>query len=200
VVDTEAAIFLDPIPDFITASGTASFAGGQASTTIHPSDYLVASIMLCSPLEVTVDSTVIDGGWESSDLDLDTSIVENLIGARFHGILTNRLPVGVSAEILLGPDSASLYTNPQVRLGPIVMNPGIVGPDGRVTEAVVSQVVLDIDSTQLRVLENDTLWIGELLTLLGAGDTTVRMTASDSLAIRGWLDVDVKVNDNLWED
>ncbi|MDD4053144.1 MAG: hypothetical protein PHR28_14760, partial [candidate division Zixibacteria bacterium] len=145
-------------------------------------------------------STVVDGGWESSDLDLDTSIVENLAAARFHAILTNRLPVGVSAEILLGPDSVSLYDNPQVRLGPIVMSPGIVGPDGRVTQAVVSQVVLTIDSTQLRVLENDTLWMGELITLLGAGDTTITLTASDSLTISSWLEVDVNVNDNLWED
>ncbi|MDD4051385.1 MAG: hypothetical protein PHR28_05735, partial [candidate division Zixibacteria bacterium] len=44
VVDTGAAVFLDPIPDFITVSGTANFAGGQVSTTIHPSDYLVTSI------------------------------------------------------------------------------------------------------------------------------------------------------------
>jgi hypothetical protein len=200
VVDTEAAVFLDPIPDFITVNGTANFAGGQVSTTIHPSDYLVASILLCSPLEVTIDSTVIDGGWESSDLNLDTSVVENLAAARFHAILTNRLPVGVSAEILLGPDSVSLYDNPQVRLGPIVMNPGVVGPDGRVTEAVISEVVLTIDSTQLKVLENDTLWMGELITLLGAGDTTIRLTASDSLTISGWLEVDVNINDNLWED
>jgi hypothetical protein len=200
VVDTEAAAFLDPLPDHITVSGTANFAGGQASTTIHPSDYLVASILLYSPLEVTIDSTVIDGGWENSNLNLDTAVVQNLAAARFHAILTNRLPVGVSVEVLLGPDSATLYTAPQVRLGPIVMNPGTIGPDGQAIEAIVSQVVLNIDSTQLQVLENDTLWIGELITLLGAGDTPIHLTANDSLSISSWLEVDVNVNDNLWED
>jgi hypothetical protein len=200
VIDTGAAAFLNPVPNFITVSGTAVFTGGQASTTIHPSDYLVASIVLSSPLEFVIDSTVIDGGWEYTDLNLDTALVENLAGARLHARLTNRLPVGVSAEILLGPDSATLYTDPQVRLGPIVMSPGEIGPDGRVTEAVVSELVSSMDSTQLQVLQSDTLWIGELITLLGNGDQAVSLTATDSLTISGWLEIDVNFNDNLWED
>lgn len=200
VVDTGAAVFLDPIPEYITVSGSAVFAGGQVSTTIHPSDFLVASVILCSPLEVIVDSTVIDGGWEYTDLDVDTAVVENLVAARFHARLTNRLPLGVAAEILLGPDSTTLYTAPQVRLGPMVMSPGVVGPDGRVTEAIVTELVLSMDSTQLQVLKNDTLWIGELITLLGNGDQPLSLTATDSLTITGWLEVDVNINDNLWED
>lgn len=200
VVDTDAAAFLDPVPDFITVTGMAAFDGGQASTTIHPSDYLVASVILCSPLEVVIDSAVVDGGWEHTDLDLDTALVEHLAAARLHTVLRNRLPVGVSAEILFGSDSATLYSAPQVRIGPFIMSPGIVGPDGRVTEAAVSQPVVAMDSTQLQILQSDTLWIGELITLLGDAGTPLSLTATDSLTITGWLEIDVNVNDQLWED
>lgn len=200
VVDTQAAEFLNPIPQVITISGTATFGGGPAIGSIHPSDYLVTSILLCSPLTISIDSATFDGEWESSDLDIDTAVIENLSLARFHTTIVNRLPVGVSIEVLLSGDSATLYTDPELRLGPIAVAAGTIGPDGSVVSSRTSENMIELDSTHLTILENDILWMGELITLFTPDGQAVTLTAGDSLGITGWLEIDFNVNDNLWED
>jgi len=196
----DLAAFLHPIPSVVTVSGTASFGDGATVGSVNMDDYLSADLTISSPLELILDQTTIDADLQSSDLSLDTAVVEALKSAYFHLTFGNRLPLGASVEILLGGDSATLYSSPEIRLGPISIDAGAIGPDGTVIEPTVAQMALTLDSTQLGVLLHDTLWVGERITLHATGGNAVKVTATDSLSITGYIEVDFDVNDNLWKD
>ena len=163
-------------------------------------DYLSTDLTVSSPLELILDQTIIDADPQSSELDLDTAVVEALNSACIHVTFGNRLPLGASVEILLGGDSATLYSSPEIRLGPINVDAGVIGPDGIVIEPTEAQTAFTLDSAQLDILLHDTLWVGERITLHATGGSAVKATATDSLSITGYIEVAFDVNDNLWKD
>jgi len=200
ITDSDLGDFMNPIPQSITVTGSATFGDGSTSGSITPNDYVIADFTLSSPLELIIGGNTFDGEWEDSELDIDSSVVDGLHQASFNAIITNHLPVGISAEILLSGDSATLYTNPEVVLGPITVTAGELNLDGTVSAATISENTLAMDSADLQVLYNDTLWVGELITLESTSGQAVRMTASDSFSISSYIEVDFDFSKDLWED
>ena len=107
----------------------------------------------------------------------------------------------VTAEILLSGDSATLYTNPDLILGPIAVAAGYINPTtGTVDSARVSENDIVMDAEMLQILHNDNLWVGEWIRLDTTGAQAVRMTGNDSLTITGYIEVDYNFSDDLFED
>ena len=191
--------FMYPMPGNITVTGSATF-GGLGS--INSSDSISGLIRIESPLQIAINAPdTIEIEPEGSEMDIDSSLVESLNLAQFHATLTNHLPVGVIITVLLGPDSAGLFTtdNPDVvELGPVSIAAGYVS-DGLVDSARVSEADIIMDATDLQVLLNDSLWVGEIL-VLDQTTGAVRFTADDYFGINGYIDVTVDVSEDLWED
>ncbi|MEE9442897.1 MAG: hypothetical protein V3V99_09550 [candidate division Zixibacteria bacterium] len=200
IVDSNLASFMDPIPEVFTVAGSATFGDGVSQGSISSSDYIVTKVTLSSPLEMVIDSSTFDGEWEDTNLDIDSGIVNSLKLANFFATFENHLPVGLSAEILLNGDSATLYTNPEVILGPIDVPAGNLNPDGTVSSAIITENIVTMDSISVLVLNNDSLWIGELITLHSTNGTSVKMSASDYLKITGYIEIDFNFSEDLWED
>lgn len=200
IVDSNLSAFMNPIPESFTVTGNATFGDGVSQGAINSSDFVVTKVILSSPLEMIIDSTVFDGEWEDSDIDIDTAVVNSLKLANFYATFENHLPVGLSAEILLSGDSATLYTNPELTLGPIDVPAGNLHPDGTVSSAIIAENIITMDSVSVQILNNDTLWIGEMVTLHGTDGTSVKMSASDYLKITGYIEIDFNFSDDLWED
>lgn len=202
IADSSLGTFMSPIPETITVNGSATFGDGVTSGSVNPDDVVVAAITITSPLELIIDAASFDGEYESTKIEQDdiSKITDNLKLASFYTTVSNRLPLGVSAQILLGGDSATLYSDPELVLGPIDVAPGVLRPDGTVEAPTISENVLAIDSTQISILENPTLWIGEIFTLQSTNGESVRLTASDSLTVNSYIEVDFNFSESLWED
>jgi hypothetical protein len=202
IIENDLASFLDPVPQNLTISGNAVFGDGVTFGSVNADDYITATISIRSPLEMIVDSTTFDGGWESSEIDRGTvtDIINNTNEAALHLTVSNHLPVGMAAQVLLSSDSATLYSNPEVVLGPMPIAPGTLAADGTVESAVESSCVATLDSNQVRVLANKPFWIGQIYTLQSTNGETVKFTAGDSFAVRGYVELDVSVSDWAWED
>ncbi len=200
ITDSALATLMDPIPSVFTVSGNVIFGDGVTIGSLNSTDYLFATVTISSPMEMVIDSSMVDGEWSDAEIDIDSAVVNGFKNALFHASFENHLPVGVTVEILLSGDSASLYSSPEVTLGPVTVNAGTLNPDGTVAEATVSETVLSMDSIQAQVLHNDTLWIGENLLLHSTNGQTIKMSASDYLQIIGYIDLDFNFSDELWED
>lgn len=200
IIDSTMGDLMNPIPATITISGNATFGDGVTSGHITPDGFVVGSITLSSPMEVIIDSTTFDGGYEDSDIDIDSAIVESFISANFNGTFVNHLPIAVNILVLLGPDSATLYTpnHPDViSIGPVSIASGQLNPDGTVASATESENVVSIDGADLQILLGDSLWMGELITFPGTGGNSVKLSASDWLSITSYLEVNFKFNEDL---
>jgi hypothetical protein len=198
IVDNDLTAFMNPVPSQITANGSATFGDGVTTGSITPTDFVIGTITLSSPLQLIIDSTTFDGGAEGNHINFDTAAVNGLKLAQFHATVTNHLPIGVSAEFLMSGDSATLYTNPEVRLGPVVITAGTLNPDGTVAAATISQNAISMDSLMARVLLHDTLWVGELITLQSTQGSPVRLLATDSFSISGYIDVEYSFDQSVW--
>ncbi len=198
---TRESDFLSPVSDTITVGGTVQFGDGLTVGTIRAGDFIVGSVDIVAPLEMIINETQIDMDMETESMsqeDLDL-ITDQVIELSFIYNIINHLPLGISVEILLGGDSATLSTEPQLSIGPLVIN---AAPTDSITGLVSDTAStgwqeLVLTNEDIRVLENDTLFIGQNLILQGSDGQTVKLTANDYLTITGRFEVEYHFDGEL---
>jgi len=196
IVESDLSAFLNPIPTSITVSGAASFGDGLTSGTVTSNDFVVSRVYLNSPLEIIIGEASFEGDITSQKIDqTDIDVItDHIIEAQFISTIINHLPVGVTAEIYIDGDSARLNAaDAQLVIGPISVAPGIIGDGGIVvTEAVLSENIITLDSLEIEILKNDTLYIGELITLMDTDGNPVRLSGDDYYTAQGVIAVEYK--------
>ena len=201
VVDSS---FLSPVPDSVIFTGTATFGDGTTVGTIRSDDYIFARVTLVAPLEMVISETNIDTDIESESIDQEdiNLITDHVVEARFVYNVINHLPLGARVRILLGSDTTTLVDQdnqviPQLTLGEdgdieVLAAPTIGGivPADSVSETGYRTIILSNDD--VRILENDPLYIGQEITLLGSDGTAVKLTNSDYITINGRIEVEYR--------
>ena len=202
VINNDVSGFLNPVPQRVTINGAATFGDGVTVGSINVDDYLTPTITLSSPLEMILQETSFDGDWQSTKIDQDvvSKIVDNTNLATLHLSVVNHLPLEIDIAVLLGGDSLTLYSQPEVVLGPVTVTRGSLAPDGSVDTSAESEIILPLDSIQVQVFDHNPLWIGQVYTLKGSDGTVIKLTAGDSFAVSGYINVDLNVSDELWKD
>ncbi len=193
IVNDTAAAFLSPIPTSITASGTVTFGDGSYVGTLTKNDYVFGRVTFESPLEIIINPSTVDTDIESEEIDqADIDVItDHFISGRFVYQLTNHLPLGAHMNIFFGPDSASLYTSPQLRFDSLYINAAPVDASGLVTDtAQTAYQEIYLDNDDIRVLENSTLYIGQQIILNGSDGQVVKFTANDYVQITGRIEVE----------
>ncbi len=200
ITNNDVADFLNPIPDSITIGGSITF-GDNVSHTITVSDSIFASFDIYAPLHVKVNNAAItDIDIERTDLDSANmvQITDHVTEARFVYTITNHLPLGVSAVIQLGPDSAGLYTNPALVLDTLYATAAPVDPLTGITNAdQITEGEIFLDSTDIQILNNDTLFIRPLLFLNSSDTSGVLLTGSDYFTIQGRIEIEYLFDTDL---
>lgn len=192
---TDLSDFLSPIPTGINVTGRASFGHG-ASGTINAADYALSTVTIAAPLQVIIpDSVNFEGDVSSEEIDQEDIdiITDHVTTATLVSTVTNHLPVGVEVMIYIdgneanvtGLDAATPPTAQQI-IGPFTVAPGTVA-DHIVSEAAVSE---NSNSVDIAILENETLYIGTLITLLGTDGQSVLLTAGDFVSVQGVINVE----------
>ena len=192
LLDTNLAAFLNPVPSVINVNGAASFGDGVTAGTIHAEDYVTARVTISSPLEVVIGSATFDGDLSSEEIDQDDIdlITDHVVEATFTTNIINHLPLGTTVEIYLSGDSATIYSDPEVIIGPITVDAGVAGLDGVVTEATTTENIVVLDSIEIKVLENPILYSTQVITLNGSGGQTVKISGADYIVAQGVISVE----------
>ncbi len=200
ITNNDVGDFLNPIPDSITIGGSITF-GDNVSHTISVSDSIFASFNIYAPLHVKVNNAEItDIDIERTDLDSAdmVQITEHVVEARFVYTIINHLPLGVSAVIQIGTDSASLYTNPALVLDTLYAGAAPVDPITSITIAdQITEGEIFLDSADIQILNNDTLFIRPLLFLNSSDTSGVLLTGSDYFTIQGRIEIEYLFDTDL---
>ena len=191
IIDSTVADFLSPVPSAIDISGTASFGDGVFSGTINTDDYIYAEINFLAPLEISITETLLETDIESQNIEQDDIelITDHIVQANFVYNIINHLPLGTVVNIYLGGDSATLFDNPQLLIDSleIIAAPVIAGIVSDTVSTGYESIV--IDSVDVKVLENDPLYIGCEI-ILRDSDGFVRLTNLDYLSVIGRFEVE----------
>ncbi len=186
--------FLNPMPSQITVSGLGTFGDGSTAGTVTSDDFVFSHVEITSPISVIIaDSTSVDSDISEETIDQEDidMITDHVVEARFNTVITNHLPLGVSVTLFLDGDSTRLNaTDAQLVVGPFSVAAGLVDGSGYVTEATESENLLTLDSTEIKILENDTLYIGQAIVLQGTNGQAVTVSADDYYQVLGAIEVE----------
>ncbi len=193
IVSSNVADFLSPIPSRIDITGTATFGGGGYQGTITSNDYLFGRVHIFAPLEMIINESTIDTDIESSEINQDniTAITDHFLSGRFVFRIVNRLPIGAHVNVFLGGDSTTLYTAPQVKIDSLYVTAAPTDSNGLVIDSIATDFQeIYLDSMDIKVLENDTLYVGQQIVLDGSNGQPVKLTEDNYISILGRIEVE----------
>jgi hypothetical protein len=195
ITDTTVADFLWPLPSSLSITGSATFGDSVSSGTLTSADFLHARICIDAPLELILHQSTVRPGASKQSLDSNVlqNIADHITEARLIYTLDNHLPIGAQINLYLNGDSATAYSNPDVLIDNLFVNAGVVGGNGVVTAATSTgeQTVL-LDSADIQVLRNPSLWIASQIVLDSTGGQPVRITAQDYVGVTGRIEIDYR--------
>jgi hypothetical protein len=202
----QLADFLDPPPSQITVSGNAVMNPDYGIATISSSDSFYGDIEIYSPLALAIDNAI------SIDLDINETTIDpgsrpNNYSETFkYGAIDvefeSHLPLGLSLTMYIGllPDS-TLYSDPNTLvLGPYTLQPGVTDSNGHVIESVISNIADSLDSNEIAIFDNDTLYYGQMINLMPTDPNGVQVLGQDYINIKSNARIQIQVGDNIWDN
>ncbi|MBU8932371.1 MAG: hypothetical protein KOO62_00040 [candidate division Zixibacteria bacterium] len=194
VTNSEIADFLSPLPTHIEASGTVTFGDEAYTGTISSDDYVFASVRIEAPLEMIINESTIDIDVESETIDQSDidAITDHFVEGRLVYRLINHLPIGAHVNIYLDGDSLNLNAeNAQLTIDSLYVDAAATNLDGIVIDvASTPEQIISLDSDQIKVLENDTLYIGSEIVLHGSDGQAVKLMEDDYITVIGRIEVE----------
>ncbi len=196
ISDSSVADFLSPIPSHIDLSGSVTFGDGIYQGTIEGDDFVLARVKIFAPLELIINESQIEMDIESEEIDQEDIdvITDHFIEGRFIYNIVNHLPLGAYFNVFFGGDSATLYSYPVKTFDSLFVTAAPVSATGIVTDtASTGYQEIYLDSADVRrILENDTLYIGQELVLEGSNGQSVKLTQDDYITIIGRIEVEYR--------
>ncbi len=185
----------NPVPSQITITGQALTGDGVTSGTLSSNSKVWGQVEITSPLKFAIGETLIEGDINSTEIDQDDidEVSERLLNGTIYATLKNHLPFGCTVELYLGGDTATLYSNPQLLIGPIEVGAGVVEASGLVTSEEISDVVINLSETDLDIIENPVLYIGQKINLPGTNGQVVNIINTDYLDIEAYIRLNTRL-------
>jgi len=200
IYEPNLAAFLDPFPDTISITGTATFGDSSTEVTISTTDFAFARVTLSAPLAVRIDSVTIEGTPEAQPVsggDI-SEFTDNLESGTMHLEVANHLPISTVITIYVATDSALVYSAPDLQLGPISIAAGKTNISGIVFDTTRSEIDLILTAADLQLFDSPTLFVGYRIFLPGSGGQVVRFTAADYLDLVAYFTVTMRNGKGAW--
>jgi hypothetical protein len=185
----------NPVPNNIEITGIATVGDGVTSGTVYSESIVWGTAEITSPLKFAIGETEIEGDINSTKIDQDDieEISDRLNSGTIYATITNHLPFGCEVELYLGGDEGTLYSDPQLTIGPVTVEGGTLNASGLVTTASISDVVIYLSETDLDIIENPILYIGQRIILPGTGGQVVNIIDSDYLDIEAYMQLSARL-------
>jgi len=202
----ELSTLLNPPPAAISIAGNAILNPDYQIATITANDYICGNIEIYSPFAFAiVDPISIDMDISESEIDPDSrpdNFTETFRYGSVEVDIESHLPLGVTLTAYIGTVSDSgLYDDPNTLvLGPDTLQAGITDPGGRVVESVLSQISYTLNSDDLAIFDNDTIYFGQRISLLATDSSGVQVLGTDYIRIRSDATMQVQIGENLWDE
>jgi hypothetical protein len=186
--------FLTPVPEQVYLNGNAICGDGSSEGTVTENDFITGEFLLSSPFEFVLDSTQIevDPDTNSLDQDLREGLNDKVNWAKVYLNLENHLPLGAEVELFFSRDLADLYTNPQLLIGPVLLDPAETDSSGLVSNPVITQHIIQLTKDDLDVFQNPAFCSGGKITFQGTKGKKVKILVTDYIQINSHLELEVK--------
>jgi len=194
LIENNLQTFLNPVPEQVSLSGQATCGDGITPGSVTENDFICGEFILSSPFEFTLDSTriEIDPDSNSLDEDLRDGLNDKVNRAKIYLNLENHLPLGTSIELFFGRNLGSLYSSPELLIGPALIQPGEIDSSGQVLNSVTTEHIIELTNQDLDVFTNSPFYSAGRITLRGTDGQRIKLLSTDYIKINSRLELEVK--------
>ena len=192
----EVTNFLNILPDDISVSGSVIIGDGQTESTIRATDKISSQVTIKIPVNLKFPDQQLTLDADSLEIDEDAQnqIRDNLNGGSFHAEIGNHLPFGASATFYFTSRDTAVYSNPELTIGPITLNPGLTSESGNVVQETSSQINISLDKEQLTIFTHPVVVSGIRIALPGSGGKFIQVYRDDYLSAKAFVKVNYHIN------
>ncbi|MCH8126917.1 hypothetical protein IIC38_13285 [candidate division KSB1 bacterium] len=176
-------------PNKIIVSGVATIGDGSSESVIRNTDFIETTVIISAPLSLSFPSQSVKLDVETVEIDADVQdqLRDNVLSGKLMAQISNRIPLGVDFSFVMSSRDTSVYTNPELTIGPLSLKPArIAGGNG--VEAVVSDILVELTQQQIALFANDEIFIGFSLNLAGSDGEIVRIYADDFINVKAYCE------------
>jgi hypothetical protein len=198
--ENNLAAFMDPFPSQIEIDGVAAFGDSTSAFTLTRNDFAYARLTVSSPLAVRIDTVTIGGDIDRIDIEGSDvkDLVADLLSGALHAELGNHLPVGADVTFFVATDSGSVFSAPELVLGPVSVASGTTQINGMVSQATETSADLALDFNDLQLFGHSTLYVGYRVFLHGSAGQVVRFLSADFLDVQARFDLRMRNGKEAW--
>ncbi len=177
------------VPNKIIVSGVATIGDGITESVIRSTDFIETTVIISAPLSLSFPSQSVEIDVETVEIDTDVQdeLRDNVLSGKLVAQISNRIPLGVDFSFVMSSRDTSVYTNPELTIGPLSLEPARIS-GGNGVEAVVSDILVELTQQQIALFANDEIFIGFSLNLPGSGGEIVRIYADDFINIKAYCE------------
>ena len=193
ITESNLSDFLNPVPANIIVTGTALCGEENNNATITDQDFVFAKVKIVSPLQFVMGPSDVEIESSSHELNEDTRdlLSNNLNWGKLVVNVVNHLPLGASVEFYVSSNQANLFTNPDLTIGPISVNSGVIGEDGLVEDTVMSSSIIQLTSEEMKIFQKTPFYIAGNVHFPGTNGQEVKATGLDYLNVSAYLQIEI---------
>ncbi len=177
--------FLNNLPQDVEVYGTVKLGDGVSGGTVTQNDFIEAMLEITAPLTISLNTQSLEAKIDTVKInsDIQEKIKNNLLFGEFFATVNNSIPLGASVYLNLSKTDSSVYSNPNLIVGPIEIGAATTDETGIATRPVqqVSNFILTKDD--LKLFENQQLFMGLKIILPGTDNQIITITSSNFINV-----------------
>jgi hypothetical protein len=185
---------LDPVPQRITVTGKVTCGDGVSSGTVNEEDFFFGEIEITSPLELILDSCQVQMDADSYNVNDDVkSLIEDQVNSsQMITKIESHLPLDAKVLIFLSKNKESIFSDPDLVIGPVDVPRGELDHNGLVVASRMSESTIALDHEELQVFRNSPFYMAGKLDFPGTNGNMVKAKAEDFIQINSYIEFEVK--------
>jgi len=178
--------FMNALPEQILVSGSVQLGDDNSPGSVEQSDYIQGSINITAPLSFSFPTQTATSEIDTLEIEEDSqeTIHDRLLSGQVVARITNKMPFGATIVAKLSTQDSTVYSRPQLLIGPLDIKPAPVDAAGYASSASLNEITLGLTKEDLQIFENEKVFTGIEIIFPGSDGTAVHVMTSDYITIQ----------------
>ena len=187
--------FLNVMPTRIQVVGEATVGDGTSESVIRDTDFIESTIHITAPISLSYPTQTVKTEVDTIEVDKEAQkeLQNNVLAGSFHARLGNHLPFGARVTLYFSSRDTSVFTRPELAIGPISLEAADV-QNGRVVAEKPSLVDIELTQEQIAILGSPVVYSGMAITIPGSNGQIVRLYSDDYVSVKAFAEVTYHVD------
>ena len=194
VFEDELESLFNPVPQNLTVTGQIICGDGRSHGIVREEDFVFGVLKVSSPWELILDScqVEIDADSDQVEDDVRDMIKDQINFGKVVLKAESHLPIGADAKVLVSRNLGSLFSNPDLVIGPVNVAAGELDYDGSVSESEFSETEISLTREDLQVFAAAPFYLAGIIVFPGTDGESIKALSTDFIKVTSYLELNVK--------